>query len=314
MSGILLLDKPEGPTSTALVRRVARLWPGAKVGHLGTLDPFASGLLPLCIGEATKIARFLNMADKEYEGVIRLGSATDTGDRTGTVVHSGEVPEVTDRQCLEIARHFTGALEQVPPMYSAIKRNGVPLYKLARRGIEVDRTARRVEITALEVTRHDESRLGFRVSCSKGTYIRVLAEDIGTHLGSFAHLETLRRTRFGGFHLKDAVSIEEWSPASGAGLVSIREALAGIPAVTVTERQAEAVRHGQGWVLSRLEGLPCGEHALLVDALGGVVAVLSNPGDGWKLARVLGREGDSLQGPGPVLTRKTKLKRRKDGG
>jgi tRNA pseudouridine55 synthase len=300
------MDKPEGPTSAEVVRRVGRLLPSIRIGHLGTLDPFASGLLPLCVGEGTKIAPFLSAADKEYEGVIRLGVATDTGDRTGKPVRTADVKDVTDLQLREIAQRFSGEYHQVPPMYSALKRNGVPLYKLARKGIEVEREARCVHITSLEIACEQAGRLRFRVSCSKGTYVRVLAEDIGESLGSPAHLESLRRKRFGWFELRDSVPLQAWSPDSRTGWLTIRQALSDLPAVVLDERQAVAVRHGQSWVLAQIELLPPSDHAVLLDPAGCAAAVISKRGGRWAFARVLRREEDSLQGLGPMLSIESK--------
>jgi tRNA pseudouridine55 synthase len=306
LNGILLIDKPEGPTSADVVRRVGRLLPSTRIGHLGTLDPFASGLLPLCVGEGTKIAAFLNAADKEYEGLIRLGVATDTGDRTGITVRTSAIAAITDIQLCDIAYQFRGAYQQVPPMYSALKRNGVPLYKLARKGIEVERKARLVHIASLEIACEQPGLLRFRVSCSKGTYVRVLAEDIGEALGSAAHLESLRRTRFGGFELKDSVALDAWFADSPAGWLTIRRALADLPAVVLDERQAAAVGQGQAWVLAQIGPLPASEHAVLLDPAGRVTAVITNLGGRWTFGRVLRREEDSLQGLGPMLSKDSK--------
>jgi tRNA pseudouridine55 synthase len=306
LNGILLIDKPEGPTSADVVRRVGRLLPSTRIGHLGTLDPFASGLLPLCVGEGTKIAPFLSAADKEYEGLIRLGVATDTGDRTGKPVRTSGITDVTDLQLREIAQRFHGEYHQVPPMYSALKRNGVPLYKLARQGIEVERKARLVHIASLEIACEQPGRLRFRVSCSKGTYVRVLAEDIGESLGSAAHLESLRRTRFGGFELSDAVPLEAWSPDNPAGWVTIRRALVDLPTVVLDERQTAAVRQGQSWVLGQVGPLPRADYAVLLDPTGGIGAVIANRGGRWVFARVLRAEEDSLQGSDPMLGKDVK--------
>ncbi|OFV87008.1 MAG: tRNA pseudouridine(55) synthase TruB, partial [Acidobacteria bacterium RBG_16_68_9] len=205
MNGILILDKPEGLTSAEVVRRVKRRL-RVKVGHLGTLDPFASGVLPLCIGDGTKIAQFLNTATKTYEGTIRLGAATDTGDCTGVVARTAPIPAFGSEDLRAVERQFQGPYTQVPPMYSALKQGGVPLYKLARQGVEVERSGRLVHIESLRLCRADEASLDFEVSCSKGTYVRVLAEDVAAALGTAAHVSVLRRTRFGEFTLSHAVA------------------------------------------------------------------------------------------------------------
>ena len=160
MNGLLIVDKPEGLTSADVVRAAKRVL-HTKTGHLGTLDPFASGVLPLCLGEGTKIAQFLNQSDKSYEGLIRLGSETDSGDPTGTTIATAAVPPLAAETLDQLASRFVGASTQIPPMYSAIKRNGTPLYKLARKGVEVERKPRKVEIEHLELEARDENTIGF---------------------------------------------------------------------------------------------------------------------------------------------------------
>ncbi len=289
LHGLLLVDKPAGITSAEVVRRIKRKV-GGKVGHLGTLDPFATGLLPLCLGEATKIAQFLNTADKRYEGVISLGIATDTGDKTGAVREERPLPEIAAASLTAIAGRFTGPLMQTPPMYSAIKRGGVPLYKLARAGVEVEREARSIVIDELQLEPLGEGRLAFRVACSKGTYIRVLAEDIGRELGTVAHLEELRRVGFGPFRLdQGAADPDDWQPDSGAGLVSIRDALGHLPVVSLPERAVVATRRGQGWVLREFApGDAASQHALFLDSSGEPLAVIErSDANNWCFARVL---------------------------
>lgn len=288
IDGILLLDKPEGVTSAEVVRRIKRKV-GGKVGHLGTLDPFATGLLPLCLGEATKVAQFLNTADKEYEGTIALGIATDTGDRTGLPRREMPVPELSEAALRVVAARFSGEQLQTPPMYSAIKRGGVPLYELARKGVEVEREPRPITIARLELTLAAPAQVQFRVACSKGTYVRVLAEDIGRELGTVAHLAELRRTGFGPFRIDRAVAgVDDWDPATASGLLSIREALADLPAIELSERSVTAVRRGQGWVLRDL-AIPEKEArtALLLAEGGRPLAVVQRAGPGWRFARVL---------------------------
>ncbi len=288
VDGILLLDKPEGITSAEVVRRIKRKV-GGKVGHLGTLDPFATGLLPLCLGEATKIAQFLNAADKEYEGTIALGVATDTGDRTGETVAESPTPALDASDLDRVANRFRGPSMQTPPMYSAVKRDGVPLYKLARKGVEVERDPREINIHELELEPLDEARLSFRVACSKGTYVRVLAEDIGRELGTVAHLAELRRTGFGSFRLGEGVAeADAWDPSSGEGLLSIREALSDLPVVSLPERAAVAVQRGQGWVLRDFCAPDLdAARALLVAENGQPLAVVERSESGWRFARVL---------------------------
>ena len=296
--GILIVDKPEGLTSAEVVRRVKgrrRI----KVGHLGTLDPFATGVLPLCIGEATKIAQFLNAADKRYEGVIRLGASTDTGDGTGHVVGTADVPALTEAVLREVELRFTGEYVQVPPMYSALKRDGVPLYRLARQGIEVERESRSLWLDSLCLAPAGEDRLRFEVGCSKGTYVRVLAEDIGASIGTLAHLETLRRTKFGPFDLSKAVELGGQDLLDCADLLPVRQALAHLPSFDLGARAAEAARKGQGWVLRDLGG-SAADLATLVDPQGDVAAVIVRRSGRWEFGRVL--HGSALQPGNPMLS------------
>jgi tRNA pseudouridine55 synthase len=293
VTGILLLDKPEGMTSAGVIRALKPRLGAAKVGHLGTLDPFASGLLPLCIGEATKVARLLLLERKAYVGTIRLGIATDTLDRTGSHTETAAVPTLTASAVPAVAARFTGRLRQVPPMYSALKREGVPLYKLARRGIEVEREARDVEIHALTLVLDPPDRIEFSLTCSKGTYVRVLAAEIGIALGTVAHLERLRRTVVGGFRIEDAHPLERLTalPVEATmPLVSVREALAGLTAFAADAEGLTRLRLGQQGPLAQLPpAARAGETALLLDAAGDVAAVIEAPtGRAWRLVRLLG--------------------------
>jgi tRNA pseudouridine55 synthase len=205
IDGALLLDKPVGLTSNAALQNAKRLYGASKAGHAGTLDPLASGLLMVLFGEATKFAGPLLEADKEYVATLKLGERTSTGDAEGQVL---ETRPVTVSGLEGVLERFRGEIDQVPPMHSALKHKGTPLYKLARRGEEVERTARRVRISELELLETDGPRLVVRVVCSKGTYIRVLAEDIGEALGCGAHLSALRRTASGRFRIEQAVTLE----------------------------------------------------------------------------------------------------------
>lgn len=291
MTGVLLVDKPEGVSSAGVIRVLKPGLGGSKVGHLGTLDPFASGLLPLCIGEATKIARFLLVEEKAYEGRIRLGRETDTLDRTGVTVGEAPVPSF-DRADLDRVRdRFLGPQRQTPPMYSALKRDGVPLYRLARQGVEVERAPREITIHALELVPADDGGIDFTVRCSKGTYIRVLAADVGRTLGTVAHLERLRRTAVGPFRIGDARTPDELksAPVSTWPLVSIPSALEGVRRLTVGARELTALRHGQQESLRSLPAGRDGEAALLLDAGGRVAAVveMAPPPAGWRLVRLI---------------------------
>ena len=210
MNAILLIDKPAGISSAEVVRRVKSRVKPARVGHLGTLDPFATGLLPIMIGEATKLAPFIDGGDKTYAGLIRLGVETDTLDRDGAEVRRAEVPAISTDKLAQVTAQFTGAIEQVPPVYSAIKRAGVPLYRLARRGDDVAPPDKRsVEIKRLDLVCDAPDAIRFVAICSPGTYARSLARDIGIALGTVAHLDELRRTRNGSFSLADAIPLAD---------------------------------------------------------------------------------------------------------
>lgn len=292
MTGILLVDKPEGMSSAGVIRALKPCLAGSKVGHLGTLDPFASGLLPLCLGEATKVARYLLHERKEYTGTIRLGFATDTLDRTGTCVEEAAVPSLDRASVAAAAERFTGRQCQVPPMYSALKREGVPLYKLARRGVEVERAPREIDISHLDLHLRDGDRIDFTVACSKGTYVRVLAADLGTALGTVAHLEHLRRTQVGSFRIEDAHTPEALAErASGEALplLAVRDALAGYAAFKAPAPDGLArLRRGQQDPLSRLPSPQRDDQtALIVDGAGNVAAVIEAAGRSWRLVRLL---------------------------
>lgn len=207
VNGVLLLDKPVTWSSNDALIKAKRLLNALKAGHTGTLDPFATGVLPLCFGEATKFSQDLLEADKTYETVVHLGITTDTGDTEGAVLREAEV-HVTEAQIRSVLAQFTGDILQVPPMYSALKRDGKPLYEYARAGVTLERAARPVTIHLLELISYEKPFLTLRVRCSKGTYIRVLGEDIGTALGCGAHLHALRRTQVGHLGLDNCVTLE----------------------------------------------------------------------------------------------------------
>jgi tRNA pseudouridine55 synthase len=290
VTGILLVDKPEGTTSAGVIRALKPRLGKTRVGHLGTLDPFASGLLPLCLGEATKVARYLLIEEKAYTGTIRLGRLTDTLDRTGTTLETADVPPLEVAAVADVAARFTGHQRQVPPMYSALKREGVPLYKLARRGIEVPREPRDIEIRRLTLALVAADQIDFAVECSKGTYVRVLASDIGAALGTVAHLEQLRRTRVGRFSVAEAAPMDRLLAAGEVPLpvVGVREALAQYDAFAAPTESLARLRHGQQEPLARLppprEG---GDVALVLDPNGSVAAVIEAAGGRWRLARLL---------------------------
>lgn len=207
-SGVLLIDKAPDMTSHDVVAIARRALNTKKIGHCGTLDPMATGLLMLVIGRATKIQDLLMSEDKEYEGTLTLGKTTSTQDRQGETLEEKPVPAFSPEEINQAFDQFTGAFEQIPPMVSAIKKDGVPLYKLARKGQEVERAPRPVHVTSYQVSRIELPEVDFTVNCSKGFYVRTYAHDIGETLGCGAHLSALRRTRSGKFNLERAVTVE----------------------------------------------------------------------------------------------------------
>jgi len=240
--GVLLLDKPAGISSTQALAKAKWLLNAEKAGHTGTLDPFATGLLPLCFGEATKYASDLLDADKSYEATVHLGVTTSTGDTEGEVLESREV-RVTREQIDSALSHFNGKISQTPPMYSALKVDGKPLYAYAREGITLERKSREILIHEIELMEFDFTTVKIRVRCSKGTYVRTLAEDIGTALGCGAHVAQLRRVASGQFGEADAVSLERLQQLRDAGDFEALDALVlpperavqHLPAVVVAE-------------------------------------------------------------------------------
>ena len=261
LDGILLLDKPVGMTSNRALQRARHLMFARKAGHTGSLDPLASGLLPLCFGEATKVSAFLLDADKTYEVRIRLGERTDTADADGEVIATAPVPAL-DAATVETAlRGLEGEQDQVPPMYSAVKHQGERLYKIARRGEDVERKSRRVTVHSLDLDGLDGAELDITVACSKGTYVRTLAEDIARALGTEGHVVALRRTRVGPFetpmHTLDEV--EAAAEADGAGayerrdslLLPVDAAIPDWPLVELTHASARFIRQGQPVLVPR---------------------------------------------------------------
>ena len=208
LSGVFLLNKPLGISSNAALQRVRWLYRAEKGGHTGALDPLASGLLPICLGEATKFSHYLLDSTKRYQTTIHLGHSTTTGDVEGDVLFEQAVPELTQAKIEQILATFVGDIQQVPPMYSALKKEGRPLYELARKGIEIEREARPITIEALELLSFTENSLTLDVTCSKGTYIRVLGEDIAKALNTFGHLTYLHRIKTGQFDLIPSYTIE----------------------------------------------------------------------------------------------------------
>lgn len=248
MHGVLLLDKPLGLSSNQALQRVKHLYQAAKAGHTGSLDPLATGLLPICFGEATKFSHFLLDADKSYRALIKLGITTTTGDAEGEVLTRAEV-KVSPQQLHNALSRFTGAIQQVPPMYSALKHQGKALYEYARAGLDIDRVARNVTIHAIALEKFDHELIQMTVDCSKGTYIRTLAEDIGNALGCGAHLAGLRRTSTAYFRLEDALTLEQLETMSAetrdAILLPVDASISNLPIVELDSESAYYVSQGQ---------------------------------------------------------------------
>lgn len=277
IDGALLLDKPVGVSSNAALQRAKRLLGAAKAGHAGTLDPLASGLLVALFGEATKFAGPLLDADKEYLATLKLGERTTTGDAEGDIVSK---TDVNTENLPAVLERFRGEIEQVPPMHSALKHKGTPLYRLARRGEEVARAARRVRISQLEVLTREGPVLALRVVCSKGTYIRVLAEDIGAALGCGAHLSALRRTASGPFRVENALTLDALEAASvqqrRRALLALPELLQGLPRAELGVADEARLRQGQALKIRGLERGLCA----VVRPDGGVIGLGAADGDG----------------------------------
>ena len=254
IDGALLLDKPLGVTSNRALQDAKKLLGAKKAGHGGTLDPLASGLLVVLVGEATKFAGPMLDADKEYLATVKLGVRTSTADAEGEVLEQRPVDVTADRVASTLEQ-FRGSIEQLPPMHSALKRDGVPLYEHARAGRTVERARRRIEIHELELLQCAAPILELRVRCSKGTYIRVLAEDIGAALGTGAHLAALRRTASGRFNLRDAITLDELRamPDRRAALLPLRVLLQGLPSTELDAAAEARLRNGQALKISGLE-------------------------------------------------------------
>jgi tRNA pseudouridine55 synthase len=258
VNGILLLDKPSGITSNAALQQVKRLYFARKAGHTGSLDPLASGVLPICMGEATKVSAFLLDADKRYRVRCQLGVRTATGDAEGEIVASRAVDRYSRAQLESVLDQFRGSIEQIPPMYSALKHQGQRLYKLARQGVEVERQPRPVEIYALLLTGQGDDWIDIDVHCSKGTYVRTLVEDIGERLGCGAHVSELRRTGVGPYDETGLVTIttlEELKQSDLAAmdglLLPIESALTQWPGVELSNDAAFYLQQGQPVLVPR---------------------------------------------------------------
>ena len=282
MNGILVVDKPAGISSNDVVQQAKRLFGAQKVGHTGSLDPLATGVLPLCFGEATKFSQYLLDADKKYWAQVRLGITTETADADGEVIAQADTSGITESQVTAALETFVGEIEQIPSMYSALKHQGQPLYKLARQGIEVERAPRRISIYSAELLQFSEASIELRVHCSKGTYIRSLAEDLGAELGCGGHVSALRRLAAGPYVEAHATTLDELRKIGDvqdmdALLLPVSSAVGSWPAVRLHEDTAHYVRQGQP------------------------VQVAHAPTDGWVQIFELAEE-DRFLGVGEILT------------
>lgn len=261
MDIIISLNKPKDITSHDAVTKVKRILKVKKAGHTGTLDPMATGLMLICLNKSTRLASYFTGLDKEYKAVMKLGETTDTQDAYGKIIETIENIEV-DKKIIEATlQSFTGAILQQPPMFSALKQKGKPLYKLARQGIEVERKHREVNIYSIELLDIDLPYVSFRTCCSKGTYIRTLCDDIGKKLGTGAHLYELERTAIGGFHIRDSLTLDELQSISDGeeinnGIYTMDEALSWMPEITVKETHIKKIMNGNPIKLNNTFQLP----------------------------------------------------------
>lgn len=278
MNSLLIIDKPPGPTSHDVVSRVRRILKTKRVGHTGTLDPFATGVLVILVGKATRLAQFLDKDVKEYEAVVRFGFETDTGDVTGSPRSQVSSPKsITVEEIKEVLKNFLGDIEQKPPMFSAKKVDGRKLYELARKGVEVERKPIKVTIYELEIINDlglETWDLGLKVVCSAGTYIRTLAEDIGRAVGTGAHLAQLRRTRAGKFDLSKAVTLEELEKLDEPNsiLIPMTDAVSHLPRLVLSDYRVEKTKNG---LATRFEetGIQDNQAIQMVDEREGLIAI-----------------------------------------
>ncbi len=283
LNGIVVVDKPDGLSSARVVSRVKAIVGARKVGHTGTLDPFATGVLICCINRATRIARFLLDGDKAYVAEMVLGVETDTQDATGRVTAQAAVDGITAERVRDAARRFIGRIDQVPPVYSALKHRGTPLYKLARRGAAVEKPARPVRIDRLDILAVDPPRVRFSVACSAGTYVRTLCADLGRALGCGAHLDALRRTASCGFGIAAALDLDRLAELRDAGriasvVISTDAALPSMPAVTVDAVLAGKIANGGKLCNADFsEPPPDGVAFKVRDPGGRLIAILERP-------------------------------------
>jgi len=243
--GIVLLNKPVGDSSNGILQKVMRIFNAKKGGHTGALDPFATGLLPICLGEATKVSGLLLESDKRYIATLKLGEKSDTGDTEGEIIQTLAIPALSKESIESVFEKFTGPILQVPPMYSALKHQGKPLYYYARKGIEIERPARPITILALNLVSFTESQIVFDVLCTKGTYVRTLGEDIAQALGTVGHLTALHRTQTGSLKGDDMLTIEQIEESKQACLKPLDIALQHLQRIDLNAEQSQLIRFGQ---------------------------------------------------------------------
>jgi tRNA pseudouridine55 synthase len=295
IDGLLIVDKPEGITSLDVVREIKHRFDVERAGHIGTLDPFATGVLPVAMNEGTKLVPFLGEGPKDYQVTLRLGEETATDDWTGQVVMRREWEGLVPGEITALIHTFRGKMLQTPPMFSAVKMQGKPLYRLARKGIEVERKEREVEIYRIQAEEIDLPLVRFNVSCSKGTYIRALGRDIGRKLGCGAHVLRLRRVRSGPFTLEQAISWERLTNLSTADglhpwLISLSAALPNLPELVGDERLVKKARFGKEMMVQDLspQSLPTfekGERLKMSSLKEGLVAILRSEVKGSDISR-----------------------------
>lgn len=265
IDGIVVLDKAIGISSNRALQEVKRIFDAQKAGHTGSLDPLATGVLPLCLGEATKVSQFLLDSDKKYRARLKLGIRTDSGDSEGEEIDKHVDFQLSERQVNEALVAFRGEIEQVPPMHSALKVNGVPLYKMARKGESIEREPRRITVYSIELTAFDGDELELEIACSKGTYIRTIADDLGQALGCGAHIIALRRTQAGAFTEADCITTQALQEereqrgltAIDERLIPMDKAIEDLPEVVLPSITASFVKNGQPVLVRHLpeEGL-----------------------------------------------------------
>jgi len=293
-NGLLLIDKPEGPSSAQIVRKVKTLIGAKKVGHLGTLDPFASGLLVLGVNEGTKVADIFLRSAKSYRGVIALGVETDSQDSTGTITEVRNVPAFYENKLHCVEQRFTGDVQQVPPMFSALKKNGMRLYRLARQGKEIPREPRTIRIDRMILRKLNAAELEIEIDCSRGTYVRTVASDVGKALGCGAHLKSLRRLACGHLTLSQATSLRALEDMVSRGtfpLIPIANALTHLRALTWETPWLSRLRLGQQEILSQIGEPIEGERLVRILDRQGQIAALAEwhaaiSGGHWRIFRM----------------------------